>query len=372
MKRFLLSASVACLFAGSAHGQAPANQYAVKASKVLSSTPLFTVGEVAILPVGVKRINGEDWYVLCGQYADGHTDCRKVADVELMRGIEVSTSIGKDGKTPLAWYLQTVSMSEEEAAHASFAIAVFNERLSQVANEFVNPRANAPTASGCATASAATRSGRESSSKARKECGTSDNPEPDPGRQSAAPHADARMQTVIITEDRPAPDWPTFDPPAPDPSAPPPPDYPGSSGDEPPDQQPDDSVRRVKALAETCIAVPPPFVGAACVIVHENRPPLPDPDTTPVQPPPAPPPRFDWCALAGIGCTGDQQPPDGFPSPMRNACNSRYITEAAECVQKRIRGETTRQDELFCMQKKQASLAKCLGEAPPLTSPAAG
>jgi hypothetical protein len=348
MKRFLLSASVAaCLLAGSAHGQVPSPQYAAKASRVLATTPLFSVNGLTLLPIGIKHIGDADWYVLCAQYPHGENRCLQITDTAFLKGLEVSSSTGADG-TPLVWFLQTENMSSEQADKQSYAITVFNERLAQVVAQFANPRASAPTASDCA--SLPRRAGREARSSAGKDCGTGGDADPDPA-QASAPRT-ANMQQVEVPGQRPDPEYPTFDPPFSDPAAPPPPDDPGSYGNDPP-EQPDGAARRVKPLTETCVASPPPFIGIGCKIKVAKPPPLPDPDANPPPVPPAP----DWCAAVPALCTFVNEMPT--PDPRKAACVSKFIVDGVGCIDKRVRGKYDHEQEMQCFVVRYAEAKRC-------------
>jgi hypothetical protein len=351
--------------------------------------PWFSANGITYLPVGTSAYpGGEDWYALCTYDAQGTKACKRLVPAWSMKGIQVNSEIGADGRTPLTLYAQTemyagqdvsamsdadkVKLAKSVLDRQSAAIAVFEARLAGAIAQF---DAGCAADVGCETAASALRSGRAPASSARaKAPGAKTDAEPEP--RHAALAGGKRLQdagSVDVPGQRPDPEYPTFDPNPPDPSAPDGSPDPGAAGEGGMPDQPDGSGgwRRYRAPSETCVALPPlpglPAVAAGCTVTVPAPKPVPSPDTQPL-----PRPATDWCQMFPGMCANADGLPPNVPNPMRDMCNSRFVLKAMHCFQERLDHPDTVSDTKtrLCVAGAQAQLALCVTGAPPLRTSA--
>jgi hypothetical protein len=385
MKLYLLGISIAACVAACSSGEfdASAVREADGLPPVLLASTARTTTVTATNPTLVskgiqpKLLEGEgvvsrivqqgEYWNLCANGPNLPDTCLPIVPTYIMAGIEVQVILANDGTTPLVTF-KPASNTTRTPYDQARAVDLFMHRLGEAVNRITNR--TKPGSAGCLRAS---REGGSSKQRQADDCnnvsgdGEDDPPDCNPSltagnpvrSHGCSPASDGDgdgsggsgdIPVVEVPGQRETPDGGYM--PLPLPPDPIPEDGGaggGGGGGEGEGVSPNDAT----PLKSSCVFLPPPVGIWACTV------PVPGKRPDPVNLPPPPP---NWCQLTGLGCTNDNQPPN--LNPLRDMCNSRYVVEAAQCIEERVKGHTDREHELLCMDKAQAKLAWCVSKSP--------
>jgi len=332
---------------------------ALQSSSAFSTPPVKTATAPTLVSKGInpKLLEGEgvvsrivqegEYWRLCASGPALPDTCLPIVPTYVMEGVEVQVTLANDGTTPLITFKPT-SNSTRTPFDQARSVDLFMERLTQATKNITGKARPAPN--NCL------RTGRQGGGASHRKGGSGDN--------CSNESADDGGGTPIV--DVPGHRDGGDLPPMPSPVEPNPPvdggggegEGGGGGGGSGEGVSPDDAT----PLKSSCVFIPPPAGIWACTVPVQGK--RPGPDNLP------PPPLPNWCALTGLGCTttNDGQPPN--LNPLRDMCNSRFVVEAAQCIEERVKGHTDREHELLCIDKAQAKLALCVAKSSPLYAPA--